>query len=287
MLVTTVLALLPNALALCAAPLPRLPTSADEMMRRAAAAVSRGVAAGALRQTVRLVVPDDQRTFKVFGAIEIEGTSAPEDLDPWPGGLQQQYPIALDLARRLLSSVTGAAAEGGVTDQVLDDVDACGLVLAQGATPAEDASCVLFPGTDQMDELQKVDKMTGSGRLLCLLNPQFRRVEDFSLWQRGKAKDAFFERGYELGYAFEEFACRGEDLKLVGEYGVGWRVWVVLDDARPDVATPLHEGALPERPEYKWLEQQINERHPKPRWARKLGEVEEQGLRFMRKDGES
>ena len=36
-----------------------------------------------------------------------------------------------------------------------------------------------------------------------------------------------------------------------------------------------------------WLEQQINERHPKPRWARKLGEVDEKGLRFMRKDGES
>ena len=60
-----------------------------------------------------------------------------------------------------------------------------------------------------------------SGRLLCLLNPQFRRLEDFSLWQRGKAKATYFEQGYEVGYAFEEFACRGEDVKLVGERGSG------------------------------------------------------------------
>ena len=46
------------------------------------------------------------------------------------------------------------------------------------------------------------------GRLLCLLNPQFKRLEDFSLWQRGKAKEAYFEQGDELGYAFEEFGCR-------------------------------------------------------------------------------
>ena len=100
--------------------------------------------------------------------------------------------------------------------QVLNSEDACGLILAQGDTPSDDAACVLFAGTDQMDKLSEVDKMA-SGRLLCLLNPQFKRAEDFSLWQRGKAKAAFFDKGYEVGYAFEEFACRGEDVKLVGE----------------------------------------------------------------------
>ena len=50
-----------------------------------------------------------------------------------------------------------------------------------------------------------------SGRLLCLLNPQFKRMEDFSLWQRGQAKSAWLQRGYEVTYAFEEFACRGGD----------------------------------------------------------------------------
>lgn len=260
------------------------------MVQRAASAVTRAAEAGVLRQTVRIVVPDDQRLYKVFGAVEIAGTSAPEDLDPWPGGLKQQYPIALELGRELLQGVTGAS-ERVVTSQVLDAEDACGLILAQGKTPAQDAACVLFAGCDQLEDLQRVDQMA-SGRLLCLLNPQFKRVEDFSLWQRGKAKSVWLEKGYATTYAFEEFACRGEDVKLVGEYGFGWRAFVVLDDKPTTVGVPLHEGSLPARPDYKWIEAQINEQHPQPRWARMLNEVDEKGLRFMRggpgdRDGEA
>ena len=72
----------------------------------------------------------------------------------------------------------------------------------------------------------------------------------------------------------------------------------------------MHEGALPSRPEYSWLEAQINARHPSPRWARsspggrggaacslarsprsaslvrQLSRVDEEGLRFMRRGEE-
>ena len=257
--------------------LPRVPQSPTEMIERAASAVKRAAEAGVLRQTVKIVVPDDERTFKVFGVVEIEGTSAPEDLDPWPGGLKQQYPIALEQARTLIGRATGATQ---LSDQVLDAEDACGLILAQGATPAEDAACVLFCGTDQIGELERVDAMA-SGRLLCMVNPQFRRVEDFSIWQKGQAKKVYFDKNYETAYAFEEFACRGEDVKLVGEYGLGWRAFVLLDDADRE-GVPLHDGCLDARPDYRWIEAQINERHPTPRWARKLDEVDEKGLRFLR-----
>ena len=39
---------------------------------------------------------------------------------------------------------------------MLNAEDGCGLILAQGGTPAEDAACVLFLGTDQLAELTKV-----------------------------------------------------------------------------------------------------------------------------------
>jgi len=250
------------------------------MVQRAADSISRAVKAGVTRQLVRIVVPDDERTYKVFGAVEIQGTSAPEDLDPWPGGLKQQYPIALGLGRKMLQRVTGCEA-AAVSDQVLDAEDACGLILAQSATAAGDAACVLFAGTDQIGKLAEIDAMA-NGRLLCLVNTQFKRLEDFSLWQRGRAKAAYFEKGYEVTYAFEEFAARGEDVKLCCEYGLGWRAFVLLDDQGE--AVPLHQGALPERPSYKWIEQQINKNHPEPRWARKMTEAEEKGLRFMRKN---
>ena len=272
-----------TAAALCATPattLPRVPRSPDEMLQRAAAACVRAKDAGVLRQLVRVVVPDDERSYKVFGAVEIQGTSAPEDLDPWPGGLKQQYPIALELGRKMLRSVAGAASFSAVSDQVLDAEDACGLILAQGESAKDDAACILFAGSDQIDELARVDAMA-TGRVLCLLNPQFQREADFSLWQRGKAKAAYFDKGYQVSYAFEEFACRGEDVKLVGEYGVGWRAFVSLDDRDP-AGVPLHDGCLPERPEYKWLEDAINKQHPTPRWARMLDAVDEKGLRFMR-----
>ena len=259
-----------------------VPASPIEMMRRAADAVARASEAGVSRQIVQIIVPEDERTYKVFGMVEIEGTSAPQDLDPWPGGLKQQYPIALSLCKKMLQRVTGAD-DNSINDQVLDAEDACGLVLAQGATPAKDVACALFVGTDQMDELSRLDAMA-DGRLLCLVNPQFKRMEDFSLWQRGKARSAYFERGYEVAYAFEEFACRGEDVKLVGEFGEGWQAFVVLDDTTNE-ALPLHNSCLPERPDYKWLEAQINEQHPQPRWARMLNDVDEKGLRFMRGEG--
>jgi len=274
-------AIMPGVLSLCTTGIParKLPSSPEEMMARAGAAVKRAADAGVMRQLVKIVVPDDQRTYKVFGAVPIQGTAAPEDLDPWPGGLQQQYPIARDLAKQMLRSVTGAK-EAGVNDQILDAEDACGLILAQGETAADDAACMLFAGCDQMDQLAKVDAMAGT-RLLCLLNAQFKRVEDFSLWQRGKAKANFFEKGYVSSFAFEELACRGEDVKLLGEYPYGWRAFVFLDDTDTE-GIALHDGYLPERPEYTWLEAQINERHPQPRWARNLNAVDEKGLRFMR-----
>ena len=278
--------LLPDAHSMCAPnaaakPLLRVPDSPDQMMQRAAAAVDRAAKAGVMRQIVKIVVPDDQRQYKVFGAVPIQGTSAPEDLDPWPGGLMQQYPIALDLGRQMLQGVVSAS-ERMVTDQVLNAEDACGLILAQGAEPAQDAACVLFAGCDHLDDLAKVDAMVSS-RLLCLLNPQFRRLDDFGLWQRGKAKETYFEKDYQVTFAFEELACRGEDVKIIGEYGIGWRAFVLLDDNDRD-GIPLHEGHLPERPEYRWLEDQINEQHPQPRWARMLDDVDKKGLRFMRGD---
>ena len=68
--------LLPLAHALCTTT-PRLrglPSSPEDMMTRCAAAVSRAAEAGIMRQSVKVVVPDDTRTYKVFGAVPIQGS---------------------------------------------------------------------------------------------------------------------------------------------------------------------------------------------------------------------
>ena len=111
---------------------------------------------------------------------------------------------------------------------------------------------------------------------VALARGQQQRVTHYGVWHLLVSP----WRADEMAFAFEELACRGEDVKIVGEYGLGWRAFVQLDDAAPPV--PLHEGALKARPEYKWIEAQINQRHPQPRWARMLDEVDQKGLRFMR-----
>lgn len=74
----------------------RVPTSPEIMIADAARSVAAARAAGQRRLIVRIVVPQLD-------------TVRPEDLDPWPGGLAQQYPYALSLARQLLCAAVGCA----------------------------------------------------------------------------------------------------------------------------------------------------------------------------------
>ena len=116
-----------------------VPQSPEDMVAQAAAAVESAAKAGYKRLVVKLVIPTDP----VY--------DNPEDLDPWPGGLKQQYPIALPLVRQMLQrAVLGGVGADGVRDQVVDAEDACGLLMVQAAAAIDDAVCVLFPGCDQV-----------------------------------------------------------------------------------------------------------------------------------------
>ena len=257
-------------LLLCASSsLPRVPVSPDAMVSAASRAISAASSAGHRRLVVRLVVPPLPSV-------------APEDLDPWPGGLAQQYPYALELARALMGKTVGCK-PASVRHSVLSAEDACGLLLAEGKSAADDAACLLFAGPDQLEQLAQTEAMVGNNRLLVLLNPQWRRLSDFAPAERKRAAELFFERGYKTGYAFDELACRGEDVKLVGGVATGWRAFIMLEDTDMDGVCLHDEDVLDERPSYEWLEKAINTRHPSPRWARKLDQVEARGPVFLRK----
>jgi hypothetical protein len=247
-----------------------VPNSPSEMVSSAAAAVRTARDAGFNRLIVNIIIPTDPEFDQ------------PADLDPWPGGLKQQYPIALDLAREVLRQAVKC--DASLRDQVLDAEDACGLILAQASEPIDDAACILFPGCDQLASLEQIDQSSGPQRLVLLINPQFRRLSDFGPLQRSRAQATFFGRGYETAFSFEEFACRGEEVKLVGAKTTGWRAYVFLDDADTKGLPLFDSQTLPERPEYRAIEKEINRLFPAPRWARKLDEVEKQGLRFARKE---
>ena len=140
--------------------LPTIPSSPDALAGAAARSITASLAAGNKRQLVQIVVP-------------LLESVRPEDIDPWPGGLEQMAPVVEPLARLMLQQVVGpvAGAPATIRAQTLGKEDACTLLLCQGASAAEDAACIIFAGCDQLPQVLEMEKVVGD-RLLFLINPQ-------------------------------------------------------------------------------------------------------------------
>jgi len=202
------------------------------------------------------------------------------------------YPYAEDIVSEILRGVVEDPVEGKCSSQVLSAPDCCGLFIQESKTSAKnDVAAVLFPGVDQLDTLEEVNDMVGNSRTLILVNRQFKRPADFGLNPRRqqKSKSTVFDT-FKWGFAFQEFACRGEDLKLTYEYSKGWQSCIICDDSDTDengnnfATTKEIEILAPqeERPLYQALEDKINKVLPDPLWMRKMQEARSKGLKFQR-----
>ena len=220
--------------------------------------------------------------FYVDYLIPLPPETKAEDIDPWPGGLAQMYPYASDILESILKGITPDAAKEGCSSQVLSEPDCCGFFIQQSQTSAKnDAAAILFPGVDQLDKIAEIDQMVGNQRVLLLFNKQFQRPADFGFGNSDRCKKVVFDR-FSYGFAFQEFACRGEDTKLVFEYP-NWQSCVICDedlDKGQQVIQLL--DPQPVRPSYEQLEKKINEVLPEPLWMRKMNEAESKGFKFQR-----
>lgn len=115
------------------------------MIQRCVASCQAAREAGRTRLFVNLIVP-------------LLSTVKPSDIDPWPGGLKQQFATVEGLAKEVLAGLAGAGA-GKCLTQVLSEEDACAFVLQEGPTSAEDCAAIIFAGVDQLEDLQRIDKM--------------------------------------------------------------------------------------------------------------------------------
>lgn len=259
---------------------PSVPLSTPSMVRRAARSVRAAIADGRTRQSLDVFVP-------------LLPTVAPEDLDPWPGGLRQMATVALPIARDILRSAVRGGGE--VQERVLSSADACVQLYCEGETPRDDAMMVVFAGADTFDDLAALDAACGD-RPLVLFNAQFSTPGDLGLFKRNAdATRAFFgdaptlEAKFPTTYCAAELSCRSEDVRLVHEYGRGWRAWYV-DDAEFDgqnmvsegTARPLHDDALDARPDYVALEALVRAKLAAPVYVRKMREAADRGPRFLR-----
>lgn len=202
-----------------------------------------------------------------------------EDIDPWPGGLAQMYPYAEDILSSILKGVVDDPVES-CSSQVISAPDCCGFLVQESKISTKnDVAAILFPGVDQLQQIEDIEAMVGEERTLIFFNKQFQRPVDFGFANNGRSKKGIFDR-YTQGFAFQEFACRGEDLKLTFEYP-NWQSCIICEeeDGNKEIALlPVQKG----RPKYEELEKKINEVLPEPLWMRKMGEAETKGFKFQR-----
>jgi len=261
-----------------------IPQSPEQQTRRAIASIRDAISASqAQSKPCRLYLDY---------LIPLPPETKAEDIDPWPGGLAQMYPYAEDIIADILKGVVEDPIEGKCSSSVLSAPDCCGLFIQESKVSAKnDVAAVLFPGVDQLDTLEQVVDMVGDSRTLILMNRQFKRPVDFGLnpSRQQKSKAAVFDV-FKWGFAFQEFACRGEDTKLTFEYSKGWQTCAILDETETDEdgntrpTTREIELLAPqeERPEYQALEDKINEVLPDPLWMRKMQEARVKGFKFQR-----
>jgi hypothetical protein len=190
------------------------------------------------------------------------------------------YPYAEDILKEILNGVVDEAASD-CSSQVISPQDCCGFFVQESNTsPKNDVAALLFPGVDQLDKIAEIDSMVGE-RTLILFNRQFRRSADFGFGNTDKSNEIVFDR-FKWGFAFQEFACRGEDLKLTYEYP-DWKSCVICDEDQDVGAKELNLlDNQADRPLYEDLEKKINEVLPEPLWMRKMGEAGEKGFKFQR-----
>lgn len=192
------------------------------------------------------------------------------------------YPYAEDIMRDVLAGVVEESSRDKFSSQVISAPDCCGFFVQESPlSPELDAAALLFPGPDQLSNIKEIEDMVGDKRTLIVFNRQFTRPEDFGFFRKGEAKELLSK--YEWGFAFQEIACRGEDVKLLFEQSVGWQATVVDENGKEiEIKDPAWDAYA--RPEYQLLENKINEIMPEPLWMRMMGEAKEKGLKFQRKE---
>jgi hypothetical protein len=257
-----------------------IPATPQEQTRRAIASLSKAIKD--VRENSNNSGQKNLR-FYVDYLIPLPPETVAADIDPWPGGLAQMYPYAEDIVTEILQGIVDEPA-GPCSSQVLSEPDCCGFFVQESKTAAKyDVAAILFAGVDQLTNIQQVEDMVGDERTLILFNKQFQRPADFGMFgNKGDESNKLVFDRFSHGFAFQEFACRGEDVKLTFEYP-SWQSCMICDE---DADQGPREISLfapqTERPTYDELEKKINEVLPEPLWMRKMQEAGEKGFKFQR-----
>lgn len=280
-----------------------IPVSFDEMVKQVSSTMEDAASTSnnKKRQIIRILLPrspdnDQFGTYYEQNVIDPDPSIytdnalvlVPPD-ESWQGGIMQLYRSASLACQEILRRYSRNA-PGGIVPRLQEDrsfdesgVDGVGLWLTQGATPSDDVSCFVQPNQETIDGIEFITKQAGPDRLVVLMNPQWRIVDDALdsasksggvlgqvasfLGGKGGTLKRLDSMGFENIYVLEGYVCRGGNVRLIKRFDTDWFVFAENDDGTDFIEV----GSSPQRPTYQEVDQMLESNNITLKYARDIG----------------
>jgi hypothetical protein len=187
-----------------------LPTTTAASINQAALAVQRAFSDGVRLQAVEILLRDNE-------------------MSAWPGGIQQQFRVALPMIESLLLQLKSTEGlEGRITAEFLDETDCVGL------WQSERLAAVVFPTAETIPALMKVGDALSGERLTICINPQWQLdgqiVSDlFFIGYEERRRSERFARSLETTYCLEQRRVMGSEVRILRCYPGAWQVYTYAE----------------------------------------------------------
>jgi len=228
-----------------------LPSSPEQCVIQAVAAVLRAWYDGIRRQSLEILLPQ-----------------AGSDGDGWPGGIRQQFRVALPMIEALLLRLKAAEGlEGRITAEWLDEGDCV------GAWQSERLAAVLFPTADVFPDVRRIDDALSGRRLMLVVNPQWQLqgqvISDFGFGVTRRSAERFIASLEEV-YYLRRVRMLGDEVRVLHCYPGRWQVHYVrgaadveliaVEDRKPTYQRLLEllKGVSGSRASKSWLDRALD-----------------------------
>jgi len=270
-----------------------VPLNFNEMVNQASKAMNDAYAAGITRQIVRVLLPRDSANGQLgkFFEDDVEIDAANVVLVPpdetWQGGIMQLYRSAEPTCRNILrrcSRNTGGIPPRITEDRSIDEsgVDGVGLLITENQSAADDISCFVQPTQETVNIIESISSQAG-GRLVTLVNPQWRDVDDAldsysrqdglfgtlasMLGGKGGSLKRLDDAGFRYVFVIEGYVCKGGNIKLLKRFDSDWVVFAEKDDE----SGYTYVGTSKKRPTYQDCDKMMDEMGISLKYARDFG----------------
>jgi len=279
-----------------------VPNSLNEMIQQVSSAIKLAQEsnpdAPQNRQIIRILLPRDSKSGQLGQYYETNVLESITDLDSitlvppdetWQGGIMQLYRAISIPAKLILRDLGGFV--GGVPPTIVEDrsidtsqVDGVGIFQSQVPNnPLKDICCFVQPLQETLDDITTICDQAGKKRLVVLLNPQWRQIDDaldtvskqggfmgnFASFLGGKGNSLrqLDSLGFENTYVIEGYVCKGGNVRLMKRFDSDWVVFAE-NDSETDY---IRIGESKSRPSYQDVEEMLNEKGISLKYARDIG----------------